>query len=1108
MNRSTARSVSHRIRRLTLACGIAVVGFALFNGVATAAASPVVDPELHTQPTNLPPGGQGVFWLNIQNISDETLQPGFTVEWHLPTGITADQKVRAGAANNDWGNSWNCGAINGSSDFSCTLQNPLPGRSFTQLEYIVVDIAPSAGGVLQTSVDLSGGGLAAPITETEDSTIDVRPADFGIVPGTLEAGFFGPDGATPVTQAGAHPYEATFQFDINSKSIPSTVEIAPVQTIASGNLRDITTDLPPGFLGDPTAVGECKPSALAAGQCPASSQVGMVRLTAAGVDDVFRPYYQPVFNMARPDGVVNDLGFQIQGFPVHLKSFLDPRRNYAISTRVSDINETVPVFDQKLTLWGNPSDPSHDLERTACFGGTGCARPGCPTGGIPCPVAPSKPFLTVPEQCDDNSTFTLRTYDSWENTGFFGPDVNTTLPYHFTGCELGQQQFAPSVVVAPTSDQADSPTGLKVTAQVPQDTNPNAVVTPQVKTIDVTLPQGMSLNPAFADGLAECSEAQLGISHAGVPNGDPVACPDNSRIGDISLTTPALPLPLEGTIYLAEQQGGNPFNSLFAMYVEAHDTENRGVILKIPGRIELDPDSGQIRTVFDELPELPFDSLTVNFPGGPRAALINPATCGTKTFAGTLNTYAEPGTDVPILDTFDVAKGPGGGSCSAGLASRPFAPSFTAGTEHPVAGSYSPFVLGLTRQDGEQELTKISADLPAGLVGKLAGLESCSDAALSSISDEPGTGQDEIDTPSCPASSRVGYVNVGVGAGSSLYYNHGEVYLAGPYKGAPISLAIVTPAVAGGVDLGSILTRTAIYVDQDDAQLHAVSDAIPTILKGVPLHIREVRTILDRSNFTLNPTNCETMQIGGSAGGAGGILNSASDDTSAPIADRFQVGGCRGLAFTPKLSLRLSGKTQRAGNPALRAVLTQPAGEANIARASVTLPKSEFIDNRHINNPCTRVQFNAGAGNGAECPASSILGYARAFTPLLDKPLEGPVYFRSNGGDRELPDLVASLDGQVHLNVVGFIDSVRTKGSDVSRTRNTFALVPDAPVSKFVLRLEGGKKGLLQNSANLCKVKNVAKVKLRGQNGKTKSTSVRVANDCAGKKSGKAQNQR
>ncbi|HEX3609887.1 MAG TPA: hypothetical protein VHU14_09525, partial [Solirubrobacterales bacterium] len=302
------------------------------------------------------------------------------------------------------------------------------------------------------------------------------------------------------------------------------------------------------------------------------------------------------------------------------------------------------------------------------------------------------------------------------------------------------------------------------------------------------------------------------------------------------------------------------------------------------------------------------------------------------------------------------------------------------------------------------------------------------------------------------------------------------VYLSGPYKGAPYSLVVKTPAQAGPFDLGTVVVRAGIFVDPSTAQVTAKSDPLPQILEGVPISYRTIHVDIDRPDFALNPTSCDPMSIDGAVTSDRGAVANASD--------RFQVGGCAGLGFKPSLATHLSGGTHRGTHPRLQAVLRARPGEANIGRAAVTLPHSEFLDQSHIRTVCTRVQFVA-----SECPEASIYGRAKAITPLLDQPLEGPVYLRSS--NHELPDLVVALSGQVKFNLVGRIDAVPSGG-----IRTTFESVPDAPVSKFVLTMQGGKKGLLVNSTNICARHDRLVARFDGQNGKVHDIEPLLKNDC------------
>jgi hypothetical protein len=367
--------------------------------------------------------------------------------------------------------------------------------------------------------------------------------------------------------------------------------------------------------------------------------------------------------------------------------------------------------------------------------------------------------------------------------------------------------------------------------------------------------------------------------------------------------------------------------------------------------------------------------------------------------------------------------------------------------------------------------------LPPGLTGKLAGIPYCSGAQIKEA--EGKTGKAEQANPSCPAASQLGKLDTAAGYGSEPIHVAGRVYLAGPYKGGPVSSVVITPAVAGPFDLGNVVVRAPLYLNPETAQITVKSDPIPTILKGIPLKLRSVAIEVDRKDFTLNPTSCEAMSVTSSIGGSNGA--------TASLSNRFQVGNCGALKFTPKLKLALKGGTRRNGNPALTATLTQPSGQANIGRVQVALPHSEFLDQSHIRTVCTRVQFAAN-----QCPQGAIYGQAEAITPLLDQPLTGPVYLRSSSN--KLPDLVVALKGPesqpIEVVLDGRIDSVH------GGIRNTFELVPDAPVSKFVLKMQGGKKGLLVNSRNICATQSHANVRLVGQNGKSSNQSPLLQNQC------------
>jgi hypothetical protein len=890
------------------------------------------------------------------------------------------------------------------------------------------------------------------------------------------------------TQAGSHPLEGTVFFQLNTTTSGGAV-------VPEGDVKTAINDLPPGLIGNPQATPRCAAAAFEvgaeAGECPDDTQVGVAEVTFTSFSPSVQ--YFRIYNLNPPSGEPARFGARLEGagpsavltLDAGLRSGEGPGDEYGLTLTSADIQSNVPVQNVSVSLWGVPTASVHDQSRGHCLNretGPGNAE------GLECPLVgktAEQPFITLPTQCTEEPLQTTLSLDSWEQPGAF---LSSTFPYAvgetptvIEGCE--KLPFDPSLSAVPTTVEADAPTGLAVDVHVPQNQEPKGLAESDLRRATVTLPEGMTVNPASANGLGACAAAQIEL--AGANQGAPASCPDNAKIGTVEIDTPLLKEPLPGSIYLA-RQGENKFGSLLAIYIAVNDPQT-GIVIKLPGQIAASA-SGRLTATFDNTPQLPFEDLHATFFGGPEAALMTPPACGKYAIEGEFTPWSGTGA-VRSTDTFAIETGPGGSACPAGS----FNPGFNAGTVNPIAGKYSPFVFDLSRGDGSQRLGSITATLPPGLLGKLAGIPYCSDAALAGISGAEGTGAAQLATPSCPAASQVGTDSVGAGAGPSPFYvNTGKAYLAGPYKGAPLSLAIVTPALAGPFDLGTVVVRTALEVNPTTTQITAVSDPLPTILHGIPLDLRDVHVALDRSQFTVNPTSCEPMAVTST-------ITSIAGATAAP-SSRFQVADCANLGFAPKLALSLKGGTTRAKNPALKAVLTAAKGQANIGKVQVVLPESEFIDNRHINNPCTRVQFNAGAGSGTQCPAKSVLGRATAYSPLLAKPLKGKIYFRSNGGKRELPDLVASLNGQIHVNLVGFIDSVRKKGSEISRTRNTFAAVPDAPVSRFVFELDGGKKGLLQNSTNLCKSTNRATVKMTGQNGKTHDSRPVVKVSCGGGK--------
>jgi hypothetical protein len=865
-----------------------------------------------------------------------------------------------------------------------------------------------------------------------------------------------------LTQAGGHP-DFTTAFEIGE------TEIGP-----GGQTKDIFTDLPAGSVAFPQAVPRCESADLnltILGRCPTEAQVGIAS-TETGID-----FFSPVNSMVPIPGEQAALGYKVFGFTVNLFARARSENDYGLTVEARELPTSVPVSGTALTLWGVPYDPIHDRLRFDTDGTHG----GSPVGAHVTGVA-IRPFTSAPTNCDTGPLTTTLNIRSWgDPENWISED---TVASEQTGCD--EVDFAPQVTATPTTNSSDSPTGLNVDVHVPQNTecDPGPPIdcgkpVSHLKGTTIALPEGMTLNPSSANGLDGCSPAEIGLT---TPLGskpinftaEPANCPDASKIGTAEVETPLLEAPASGSVYLADPYD-NPLQSFLAIYIGVDDKE-RGLVAKFIGQVVADPVTGQLTTTFDEQPQLPIEHIRLNLKQGPHAPLRTPSTCGSHTTVSSLTPYSAPDTSVVFEDDFTLDSPPPGGACNP-----PHSPSMDAGAVTPIAGQFTPFVAHLNRADGTQEFRSVTLKPPAGLTAKLAGTPYCPDEALAVAAGKDGKA--EQSSPSCPAASDVGDVSVGAGAGPAPYHTGGNVYLAGPYKGAPLSLAIVTPATAGPFDLGTVVVRIALNVDPVTAKITAVSDEIPRILRGIPLDIRSVAIQLDRSQFTKNPTSCDPTSVDGS-------LVSTLNVTAA-LSERFQLAECRRLGFAPKLRLRLDGKRfTRTANPRLTAVLLPREGDANIASTSVLMPASLLLDQSHIRTVCTRVQFASDS-----CPEGSIYGTAVATTPLLDEPLSGNVYLRSSANP--LPDLVADLNGQVSVEVSGRTDSV--KGA----LRNTFDVVPDTPVTRFELRLQGGPTSLLEANSNLCKGVQRAAVTMVGHNGRRAVVKQRInIPRCKGKRGG------
>ncbi len=891
------------------------------------------------------------------------------------------------------------------------------------------------------------------------------------------AAIFEPQPGDTQLQAGSHPEEFVVELSMNTEKEPEGLE--GEETIPTEEVKDLRILAPPGLVVAPSAVETCSIVDFLSGEnlaltnCPAATAVGKTTVEFGVVGDTNT---LPVYNLEPAPGTAAKIGFVVEGLaPVTVNLLLSPTPPHNGIARITNVSQARYFFSSTTTLWGVPADESHNHERGVCL-----------KEGDDCSLAVSpQAFFTLPTRCD-GPLRTRAEARSWQNPGVWDA-IEAETEHGAVLC--AKLPFEPEVSAQPTTNQAAGASGLQFAIDVedPGLTDPEGKAASQIKETVVRLPAGMTLNPSAAEGLGVCTPDQYEAEQLNTPFGQ--GCPAASKLGAVEVESELLKDTIfRGDVFLAEPYQ-NPFGSLLAIYITVREAQ-RGVFTKLAGEVSPDPRTGQITTTVSDIPQLPFSHFRFRFREGARAPLITPNSCGTFTTEVALTPWADPAETLTATDSFAIASGVGGGPCPAG-ARPPFEPGFRAGTLSAEAGAHTPFYARLTRRDGDQDMTRFSFKLPPGLVGKIAGVERCGEAEIAAARSK--SGKAEQASPSCPPGSRIGGVLGGAGVGSQLTYVPGDLYMAGPVGTAPLSIVAIVPAVAGPFDVGNVVTRVALTLNPITAQVEvdgANSEPLPHILAGIPLRVRDVRVLTDRPQFTLNPTGCEEKQIGGLIWGGGADAFSGADDAPVALAERFAAVNCAKLGFRPKLQIKLKGGTRRGGHPALKAIVTPRPGDANFSRAAVTLPRSAFLDQAHIRTICTRVQFAAEGGNGAGCPAGAVYGEATAWSPLLEEPLSGPVYLRSS--ENNLPDLVVALHGLVDIELSSRIDSV--KGG----IRSTFAAIPDAPVSRFVLEMQGARKGLIVNSRNLCAAPGRAKARLGAQNGRVQSTRPAVrASGCA-----------
>jgi hypothetical protein len=1020
-----------------------------------------------SSPTDLQPGARGEIVVTAANLGDGGVNGSKTpvrLVDKLPAGLKALSVVGvAGVKPGILGNrgSVSC-SVESSSQGSCTFAGTLPPYDLLEVR-IGVQVEENASSSEVNEANVTGGetpvgSVRHPILVSGEAT------PFGVenYEQALEE-----EGGTPDTQAGSHPFQLTTTLALNQTTGGFPAALA----------KDLHFKLPAGLIGNPTPFPQCTLQQFLTivhenreNLCLPQTAVGIAMITI-NEPEILKliTFTVPVFNVEPSVGEPARFGFLLPNTPVFLDTAVRTGGDYGVTVNVNNISQTAAFIKNEVVFWGVPGDPRHDNARG--WGCVGAAREGLsPFPCNPLEAHHPPPLLEQPTSCLGPLQTTVET-DSWVQAGSFLSFPGGPMPA-MDGCN--RLPFNPSISVAPDGQAGSTPTGLTVGVHVPQDVSltTGGLGEADVKDTTVVLPAGVGLNPAAADGLQSCSEEALALDTPG-----PSSCPEAAKVGTVRIKTPLLPNALEGAAYLAAQNA-NPFGSLIALYVVAEDPVS-GIRVKLAGEVIPDPVSGQLVSTFKNTPQVPFETFELHFFGGDRGPLSTPGLCGSYTTTASVAPWS--GNEAVESDsTFNVISGPNGSPCHNPL---PFAPSLTAGTSSIQAGGFSPFTMTMSRPDGSQNLQAVRLRMPPGLLGTLATVKLC--------------GETQANTGTCGPESLIGHTVVSVGVGGDPYsVRGGEVFITGPYQGAPYGLSIVNPAKAGPFDLGKVIVRARIEVDPISAVLTITTDtsgpyAIPHILDGIPLQIQHVNVSIDRPGFTFNPTNCSPLAITGS-------LTSDQGATSA-LSVPFQITNCAVLAFKPKLTAKTSGKTSRASGASLSVKLTYPAGpyDANIAKVKVDLPKQLPSRLTTLQKACPAATFEA---NPAACPSASIVGHATATTPVMPVPLTGPAYFVSHGGEA-FPDLIIVLQGYgatVHLVGTTFI-------SKTGITSSTFKQVPDVPVGTFELTLPQGQYSALAANGNLCTAKKLTMpTSFIAQNGAVLHTSTLIVpTGCAKHKTAK-----
>lgn len=1040
---------------LAAACALA----AAWPSTADAAAAPHWSVLQQSVPTYFHAGDANDAYRLVVRNDGAASASSVTIADTLPTGATATAVKATGEAGNGAGSPKYELTCHVGETVACTYESGaskpavFPGAIFV----VTVDVAISpAATALSPNTATASGGEAPSATSSEQTPLSTEAVPpFGLAYFAPE--IVGEDGR-PDKQAGSHPFElaTSLAFNVSGREVPG--EGSSENPLTSFSAKDLEVALPPGLIGDPDSVPRCSQHDFQTREspnCPDVSEVGTIKLMFFGS---FPSAVYPVYDVVPPPGQIGELGVSVAGL-AHIPMFFHVRADgdYGLTVRLRELPETGPLQGAVLTLWGVPAASSHDLEREGLvdLGGPGeVCKPrvklngevtGCHSG------IPDKPLLTLPTACTSPLEALVRT-DSWQDPepsapfrpqSQIAPGLQAGSP---EGCE--RLTFTPSLTIAGELATAGVPSGYSIDVHVPQSEDPTApLANASLRDAVVRLPAGLTLSPSAANGLQSCSDEAFGL-HSEAP----IECPPRSQVGTATVLTPLLDSPLTGAIYLgtptcnpcgpSDAAGG----ALARLLLSVHGF---GVTVKLAGSVSIDQASGQLTATFEGSPQLPFEDLTLAFAGGARAPLANPPQCGSLIASASLTPYSGQPSGEQTSNRLEVTE------CDR---SR-FAPTLLAGVTPNLAGRQpqTAFALSISRSDRDQRLQSVDVALPRGLDATLANVARCPAAAAAAAA--------------CEGSSRIGSVTVAAGPGPEPLQLHGDVFLTGPTGEDPFGLAFVVPAVAGPLNLGTLVVRAGVSVDPTTGALTVHSGALPQSIDGIPLQIKALTVSIDRAGVLVDPTSCDPTAVTATVVGDGGAVSQPSS--------RFQAADCSSLPFRPKLAAVTRARASARG-AYLHVKLSAKPGEANLAKLKVDLPRQLAVRLSTLQKACPAAAF---AADPASCPSGSAIGAATAVTPLLANALKGSAYLVSNGA-AAAPSIEMALHGEGITLLLAGATSVR--GGSLAAA---FRTLPDVPLSTFDLVLSTGPHSLLGASlpqrarGSLCGQRLRMPVAMTAQNG-------------------------